>query len=58
MCAGLVPGSAADALKVTHGRPPCALVSFGIGGHVAVLKPVPVHGMPQLCQCAMLEMWR
>ena len=32
MCAGLVPGSAADALKVTHGRPPCALVSFGIGG--------------------------
>ena len=56
--AGLVPGSAADALRVTHGRPPCALVTFGIGGRVAILKPVPVRGMPQLWLCEMLKMWQ
>ena len=46
--AGLVPGSAAEGMRVTHGRPPCALVAFGIGGRVAVLKPVIAHGTTEL----------
>ena len=51
--AGLIPGSAAEAMRVTHGRPPCALVAFGIGGRVAVLKPVLAHGTrPSFSQLA------
>ena len=46
--AGLVPGSAAEALRVTHGRPPCALISFGIGGRAAILKPTLARGAHDL----------
>lgn len=37
--AGLVPGSAADGTRVTHGRPPCPVIAWGFGGRCVVMRP-------------------
>lgn len=39
--AGLVPLSATEGMRMTHGRPPCALLAWGFGGRVAVIRPRP-----------------
>lgn len=37
--AGLVPGTAAEGTRVTHGKPPCAVIAWGFGGRCAVVRP-------------------
>ncbi|CAL8467566.1 g7104 [Coccomyxa elongata] len=37
--AGLVPGSAAEGTRVTHGRPPCPVIAWGFGGRCVVMRP-------------------
>jgi hypothetical protein len=39
--AGLIPGCAAEGLRVTHGRPPAALLAWGFGGRSALCRPRP-----------------
>ena len=38
-CAALVQASQNTGQWPSHGRPPCRLVGFGFGGHVALYTP-------------------
>jgi hypothetical protein len=56
--AGLIPRSTGEGMRVTHGRPPCALLAWGFGGRIAVMRPLPQGQSVLLTSPAGRRGWR